>query len=128
MNVPTIQGARSAARRLRDRYPGLTIEVEEALQSGGARRPDQYADVVSLAALVVSAAALTWQVYNDLKTRGPAPEPDAVQRDVTSRLDTAGTAAVGRDELERVIRIVVTETLHTARPAHPEEEDEPAQP
>ncbi|UBU15049.1 carboxymuconolactone decarboxylase family protein [Nonomuraea gerenzanensis] len=100
MPDPVADGARAAARRL-----GLTADVESALQ---ARRPDQYLDPVSLASLIVSAAALAWTVYQDLRKKTDTPSPDVVSRTVRTELRRSRTLTT-RDE--EVITLTVQETL-----------------
>ncbi|MDQ0605741.1 hypothetical protein QF037_010174 [Streptomyces canus] len=124
MNDPVRRGARAAARQLRDHYPGLPYEVEIELRQRPTNRPEQYSDPVAIASLIVAVATLAWTAYNDLKTRESAPPPDAVERNVVGVLDrTDGTINfLSPSDLERLIHVVVTETLNAALP--PDSEDD----
>ncbi|MFF1480231.1 hypothetical protein ACFVYD_22200 [Streptomyces sp. NPDC058301] len=115
---PVELGARAAARRLAAQtYPGLPDDVEAALYARGAgARPDQYTDVASLGALVVSIATLAWTVYNDLKSRAAAPPREVTVRHVHDRLvrDDALPPALGPAERDRIIVVTVDEILDAA--------------
>lgn len=67
--------ARATAKELAPQYgPRLQAEVEAALYSTGASGPpSQYFDPVAVGSLIVSIAALAWQVYNDRKKQGEKP-------------------------------------------------------
>lgn len=110
---PIEHSARAAAHRLAAQYgPGLPAEVEAALHTRGTdQRPERYVDPVAVASLIVSVATLAWTVYNDLRTKTPQPSPDVVARTVRVRLnDTAGLDTAQRD---RIIDVVVEETVRT---------------
>ena len=78
--------ARAAAQRLSGEYGyELRQAVESAMQDGQAR-PGQYVDPVSLASLIVSASALAWTVYTDLRARNDKTPSHAV---VTRRMFAA---------------------------------------
>ncbi len=60
--------ARRAAARLTDLDPNLPAQVEQNLALDPLAQPAmRLVDPISLAALLVSAAALAWQIYHDLK-------------------------------------------------------------
>lgn len=101
--------------------------MEAALHHTVAGRTGQYGDPVALASLVVSVAALAWGVYNDLKTRTPAPRAEVVQRHVRVRLSQTDQPAPGLSgtELEQVIHITVTEVLNAASVSSAED-DQPS--
>jgi hypothetical protein len=88
MTDPVSTGARAAAERLApDHDPGLAADVEAALYTRGQeQRPDQFFDPVSLGALIVSIASLTWTVYTDLKKKTHRPAPEVVARTVRVEL------------------------------------------
>ena len=115
---PVGEGARRAAERLAGELgPGLAFEVEAELHARGmVRRSAQYVDPVSLASLVVSVASFAWTVYRDLRKRSPdsapPPGPDVVELHV--RVDLPVTGDLPRDQRDRVIRVVVEETIRAA--------------
>jgi hypothetical protein len=113
---PAEHGARSAANRLSAQHgPRLITEVEAALQArGSTAQPDQYFDPVSLGALIVSIASLTWTVYTDLRKKTPSPRPDVVARTVRVRLRNGDELDLTAHDL--VIEITVDETLRAASP------------
>ncbi|MBA9002372.1 hypothetical protein [Thermomonospora cellulosilytica] len=116
MNDPMANGARAAARRLASQYgPSLADDVEAALHSQNSdRRPDQYADPVAVASLIVSAATLAWTIYNDLKSRASNPSPEYVSRTVITQIRQEHELT---DEQRNVITVTVQETL--TAPADP---------
>ncbi|WP_405776042.1 hypothetical protein [Streptomyces sp. NBC_01538] len=114
-------GARAAARRLADVYdPRLPAQVEAALHPSirNRHRPEQYLDLVSLGSLIVSVASTAWMVYQDLRSRQPAPvAQDVVVHRVRIRLDHADPA--GQPQLTpaqqtQLLEIVVEEVLRVA--------------
>ncbi|MDJ1135454.1 hypothetical protein [Streptomyces iconiensis] len=119
MTDPIATGARAAANRLTaPNGPALAAEVEAALHvRATTSRPVQYIDPVSLGALIVSIAGLTWTVYRDLRKTTPAPSPEVVARHVRVRLDRDSRPpgpeldAADRDQ---VIEIVIEETVRSA--------------
>ena len=113
---PVEHGARAAANRLTAQHgPRLNTDVEAALQArGSAHRPDRYFDPVSLGALIVSIASLTWTVYTDLKKKTPTPRADVIARTVRVQLRDAGE--VDLTAHDHVIDITVSETLQVASP------------
>ncbi|WP_406343965.1 hypothetical protein [Streptomyces sp. NBC_00648] len=116
---PVELGVRAAARRLAPQtYPGLPDDVEAALYArGAATRPDQYTDIASLGALIVSIGTLAWTVYNDLKSRAAAaPRREVTVRHVQDRLvrDDALPPALGPAERDRIIVVTVDEILDAA--------------
>ncbi|MEV0379177.1 hypothetical protein [Nonomuraea sp. NPDC050643] len=103
---PVADAARAVARRL---TPGLVTDVEVALQArDAAKRPDQYLDPVSLASLIVSAAALAWTVYRDLRKRTDTPSADVVTRRVRTELRRSRTITARDDE---IIALTIEETI-----------------
>ncbi|MGH3374269.1 MAG: hypothetical protein ACRDP6_05990 [Actinoallomurus sp.] len=102
MTDPAAEGARAAGRRL-----GLVAEVEAALHAQGGR-PGQYVDPVAVASLIVSAAALAWTVYADLRKKTDKPSPDVVTRTVTTQLRRSQTITGDQEE---TVTVTVQETL-----------------
>ena len=112
MTEPITTIARAAAHRLTDQYgPQLPADVEAALHATD-DRPQQYLDPFSLGGLIVATATLAWTIYRDLKQKTPTPPPHVISRGVRLQLRDATNLATG--ERDRVIDIVVTETLNTA--------------
>lgn len=115
---PVGEGARRAAERLAGELdPRLVFEVEAELHARGmVRRSAQYIDPVSLASLVVSVASFAWTVYRDLRKRSPdptpPPAPDVVERQV--RVDLHLTDDLLPEQRDRIIRVVVEETIRAA--------------
>jgi hypothetical protein len=96
--------ARTAAQRLSGEYGyELRQAVENAMQDGQAR-PGQYIDPVSLASLIVSASALAWTVYTDLRARNEKPISRTV---VTRRVREELVLGEDTARRERVIEVVV---------------------
>ncbi|WP_055615225.1 hypothetical protein [Streptomyces phaeochromogenes] len=119
MADPVGLGARAAAQRLATPHNlNLTTDVEAALHTRETtNRPDQYLDPISIGALIVSIASLTWTVYNDLRRHTPAPDRDVINRHVRIRLDQAETPqpALSAADRDRYIDITVEETLNAAQ-------------
>lgn len=126
--------ARRAAGRLTGDFgPALPALVERQLQDPDALPQGQLQDpdappqrftgvetAIAAAALLVSIAQLAWQIYRDLrkdaaeaKVTGappPPPPPDVVTRTLRVQVDVpAGLTTADRD---RIIRVVVDETLN----------------
>jgi hypothetical protein len=114
MTDPIGHSARAAAQRLAAEHgPGLPADVEAALRTQGlSRRPEQYVDPISLAGLIVSVATLAWTIYNDLRTKTPEPSPAVVARTIRVRLSDVGE--LDSAQRDRIIEIVVEETVQTA--------------
>ncbi|MGH4024170.1 MAG: hypothetical protein ACRDRV_06245 [Pseudonocardiaceae bacterium] len=108
-------GARAAAQRLATHYgSGLPAEVEAALHAGGTtQRPQRYVDPISVAGLIVSVAALAWTVYQDLRAKTPEPSPAVVARTVRVQLNNTGE--LDPAQRDRVIEIVVEETVQNTK-------------
>ncbi|MFD3927306.1 hypothetical protein [Streptomyces sp. NPDC058614] len=126
MPDPVELGARAAAQRLATPHtPALTTDVEVALHARGTTttRPDQYLDPISLGALIVSIATLTWTVYKDLRKSTPTPQPDAVTRRVRVRLDQLDTpeGSLSPADRDRCIDITIEETLNSVEADDPEQ-------
>lgn len=111
---PVENTARAAAHRLAAEYgPGLAIDIEAALHTrGSTRHPEQYLDPISLGSLIVSAAALAWTVYTDLKNKTPTPSPAVVAR--TIRVQFSNDSEFDTAQRDRIIDIVVDETVQAA--------------
>lgn len=62
---------------------------------------------IALAALVVSAAKLAWDVYQDLKAQNPAPAPEQLARRL--RLELTVEVNISEAERDKVIAVVVDE-------------------
>jgi hypothetical protein len=93
----------------------MTDPVADAAR-GTSQRPGQYIDPVSLATLIVTIAALAWQIYTDKRNHTPDPPPaDTVARKVRITLREQDTALP--PGTEHITEIVATEiTRHTAPP------------
>jgi hypothetical protein len=111
---PVERGARAAARRLSHDYGAhIALEVEAALGSvGPSRRAEQYLDPVALAALVISAAQLSWSVYMDLRSRKAKPAREVIERIVTVKLPERSD--ISTTDRERVITVVTEEIVRQA--------------
>ena len=111
---PVAAGARAAAEELAAELgAGVVVEVEEALDTRTpAPRPEHYFDPVALGSLIVSAAGLAWQVYRDLRQKAAPATPGAVAR--TVRIELGEGADVDAERLDRVVEVVVRETLRAA--------------
>src|SRR3954466_4649555 len=85
---PGERSARAAAERLAADYgPRLVPDVEAALYAAGSeRRPEQYLDPISLAALIVAAAQFGWQLYQDHKKEAATPSREVVERRIRVEL------------------------------------------
>ena len=116
MADPIELGARAAAHRLTTPHtPTLTTDVEAALYTRETTtRPDQYLDPISLGALIVSVASLTWTVYNDLRKKTPTPHRDVISRHVRVQLDQTETPQppLSATDRDRYIDITIEETLN----------------
>jgi hypothetical protein len=127
MTDPVALAARAAARRLSSEAPAraaaLPDDVELALYAREfrSRGPEQYGDPTALGSLIVSVATLAWTVYNDIRSRsGNAPGGEVVGRRVRGELERADEVAgpqLGVEERERVVEVVVEETVAAAREA-----------
>lgn len=111
---PVERSARAAAERLAADYgPRLVPDVEAALYTTGSeRRPDQYLDPISLAALIVAAAQFGWQVYQDHKKNTARPSRDVLERRI--RVELPERIDVSADDRNRVITVITEEILHQA--------------
>ncbi|MCX4671508.1 hypothetical protein OG453_33295 [Streptomyces sp. NBC_01381] len=127
MAVPIEFIARASAQRLTtSARPALADDVEVALHTRGAtRHPDQYADLDSLGALIVSVATLAWTVYSDLRSRVSVPQREVIVRHVRDRLagDDVLPSSLGTAERDQIIVIAVDETFNAAA-----QHDDPGQP
>jgi hypothetical protein len=121
---PVSESARAAARRLAaELEPRIALDVEGALQRRElARRPEQYFDPISLAGLIVSVAALAWNVYTDLRKRTAQPSPEVLAR--TVRVQLRSPDATDPEQRDRIIEVVVGETIRVAaQPGDPPAQD-----
>ena len=83
MNDDVAAVARSAARELAGPLArsGLETEVVAALHARDTdHEPDQYADPVAIASLVVSIASLACQIYAERRKQDHKPDRDALIR------------------------------------------------
>ena len=110
MADPSDDIARRAAQRL-----GLELDrnlpalVEARIQGGGAiAKRYELVTLVALAALVVTVAKYTWDIYRDLKKDAKAaPSAEVIAR--TIRLELKGDGSVTIEQRDRVISVVVEE-------------------
>jgi hypothetical protein len=111
---PVGQAARAAAWRLAHHHGSrLTVDVEAALcERSSNGRPEQFADPIALAALIVASADLAWSVYTDLRKNTTKPAPEVLARQIRIELDQPRT--IEPAERDRVIAIVVDETVQLA--------------
>lgn len=109
--------ARRAAQRLSPELDkNLPALVEVQLQGGEpAERFEPLTTAIALAALLVSAAKLAWDVYQDLKAQNPAPAPEQLARRL--RLELTVEANVSDAERDKVIAVVVDEVAKVGRGA-----------
>lgn len=116
MNDLIKQAARSAGARLAAEYgASVSPQVERALSRRHDSSPPQYVDPVAIGSLIVSAATLAWTIYRDLKSRAPRPSRDVVAR--TLRVQVGDPAGLEPSQRDRVIEVVVDETLRAATDA-----------
>ncbi len=111
---PVRRAARTAAQRLESRrWPGLTVDVETALDDryskdpgGRDGRPEQYVDTISLASLIVAAASLAWSVYAELRKKTSKPAPAITQR---LRVELTESRVIEPTERDLMIEVIVDE-------------------
>jgi hypothetical protein len=117
MSEPVAVIARATAQQLTDQYgPQLTADVEAALHTTDGR-PQQYTDPIAIGGLIVSIASLAWTIYWNLKKDTAEPAPQVIIR--TIRLDPPPTIGLERDDRDRIIDAVVTETITHAETQTP---------
>jgi hypothetical protein len=117
MNDPVTDIARATAGRVAtDRMPTLSQDVEVALLArDGSKRPEGYlVDPVSLGSLIVTIASLAWTIHRDLRNRTSTPAPDVLAR--TLRVQLRADGAADSPDRDRMIDIVVEETIRTGMP------------
>jgi hypothetical protein len=109
-NDPVADGARAAAVRLSSQNGArLPADVEAALANRDTPASrDQFFEPIALGSLIVSIAALTWNIYKDRKSQGANPPTEVIVRAVRIELDNA-------DGLDPVIEATVEETLDAAK-------------
>lgn len=115
LDITVRRAARAAARRLAvELDPSLKAGVETALQIHGKNgRPERYGvDPIALGSLIVSAAALAWTIYTDLRDQTPKPTRKAISRRV--RLELAIDDPVTSAQRDRIIEVVVEEIVEDA--------------
>jgi uncharacterized membrane protein YebE (DUF533 family) len=114
-DLAVADAARAAARRLGPQLgcAGLEVEVEAALhRHGAAGRQDSYVDVVALGSLIVSIAALAYQVYNDhRKQQGRRPRRSTLVRIIRVRRQEPGGLMAAE---ETIIEVVAAEIIKAA--------------
>lgn len=73
--------ARAAAKELAPQYGArVEAEVEAALHGAEVKPPSQFTDPVAIGSLIVSIAALVYQMYRDHKQDGEKPSKDTLTR------------------------------------------------
>ncbi|HWX45141.1 MAG TPA: hypothetical protein VNY52_07435 [Solirubrobacteraceae bacterium] len=115
MPDPVADTAHRAAERLAvELGPELLAEVEAAVQARDAEHsPERYViDPISLGSLIVATATLAWTVYADLRKRTPKPAPEVIER--TVRVELSRTDKTNPEQRDRIVEVVVNETLRVA--------------
>jgi hypothetical protein len=90
----------------------LVAQVEAGIYGDGPQaRPGQYVDPVALGSLIVSIAALGWQIGSDLMKRGERPAPDGLAERirVERRLESGVTSV--EDKIVEIVSIEVVKRL-----------------
>src|SRR4051794_41892740 len=108
------RSARAAAQRLTAAY-GLRLvpDVEAALYAvGSERRPEQYPDPISLAALLVAAAQFGWHLYQDHKKETDTPSREVVERRI--RVELPQRTDISTDDRNRIIAGITEEIIRPA--------------
>src|SRR4051794_41937864 len=108
------RSARAAAQRLTAAY-GLRLvpDVEAALYAAGSeRRPEQYLDPISLAALIVAAAQFGWTVYQDHKKGAAKPSREVIERRI--RVELPERTDIAAADRNRVIAVITEEIIRQA--------------
>jgi hypothetical protein len=121
MNHLIAVSALASAERLAAEFgPGLPGDVEAALY-GQEAEPNsvQYLDPLSLGSLIASVATLAWTVYTDLRKRTPEPSEDDMTDMIRKELGDRSDADLSHDARIRVIEVIVSETIRTARQTPP---------
>lgn len=107
MDDMVAHAARTAGELLAAEYGAQTRMQVEAALSERSRRPDSFLDPVSLGALIVSTAALAWNVYVDLRRSGAKPPDGSAVRMVQIRLDHRDDSDAALKD--RIVEIVVAD-------------------
>jgi hypothetical protein len=112
MDQPYAEGARRAANRLKSLDEKLPDFVELTLRGEEPPRTYSLAITIALASLVVSVAKFAYDVWKDLKSKSPVPNPaEQVQTAVKLKVDASGgITPAQRDE---VIAVVVAEIIRS---------------
>ncbi len=114
MTIPQEEIARLAAAKLSATMnPALPQLVEGVLAEPQAKRdPEMFdaATAISLASLVVSMASFAWAVYKDLKKDSQQPDQTIIAR--KTRLKFENTEGLSIQDRDRLIEVVVEETIH----------------
>lgn len=85
------------------------MEVEAALRTADeAKPPEQFADPVAVGSLIVSIAALAWQVCQGLKESGGKPTRDKLTHRIRAERHTHTELTATE---EKVIEIISVETI-----------------
>ena len=113
MASPQDKIARLAAAKLsQSMNPNLPQLVEGVLADPNAKRDAQMYDpatAIGLATLIVSIATFAWTVYKDLEDESKKPDQGLIIR--KTRLKFEKTLEISRDDRDRLIEVVVEETV-----------------
>ncbi|WP_158854346.1 hypothetical protein [Saccharothrix deserti] len=113
-----------AALAAADRVGGgerLRADVLAGLYAPG-REPDQFSELVDVAALIVSVATLGWTVFWNLRTKTDRPDPEVVARRI--RVELPADGSVTPEQRDLVVDAVVRQILTEEAAAEHEDEDE----
>jgi hypothetical protein len=104
--------ARRVARRLGNELDRNLPAVLEAQLQGGGAAPQRYdlGITIALAALIVSAAQLAWEIYRDLKKNSKAaPTSEVIARRM--RLELKVADEIDSQRRDRIVSVVVDELM-----------------
>lgn len=119
MNDPVAATSRAAAQRLTAEFGGgVVADLEAVLQGRPPGAPDQFFDPISVSVLIVEVAHLAWSIYEGRHRRTEKPA-EAASEDLARRIrvKVGSTEPVTTAERDRIIEVVVTETINTATSA-----------
>jgi hypothetical protein len=104
------KAARAVAREFAPEYGArVEAEVETALYSAGETQPpSRFFDPVAVGELIVAVAALAWQVYSEIRSRGEKPAQDALERRI--RVERRREVDLTTSEV-KIIEIVSAEII-----------------
>ncbi len=116
--------AERLAPEIDPKLPGFTAAALDEPHTG--RGPERFLDpslLVSIAALLVSAAGLAWQIYHDIKSDSPKQpvSPEVLARKVQINLEVNLPLEPGQQK--SLVRTVVAETLENVQ-EHTESDEE----